>query len=74
MTSGTAPSERGALSAILSHPQQKMDSTWHLLSLPNPSWEYVIGGVEVTCLCLSYKGVWKSKYMNSGFYLREADL
>lgn len=59
MTLASAPCEVGILSTTPSHPHQKPDSTWQLVSLPNPRWDYVIGGVEVTCMCFSYKGIWK---------------
>lgn len=61
MASATAASEIEIFSSTLCHPHQRIDFTRQLLSLPNPSWEYVTGGVEVTCPCLSYKEVWKSK-------------
>lgn len=44
VTLASTPCEIGILLTTLSHSHQHstMDSTWQLISLPNPSWEYVL--------------------------------
>lgn len=42
--------------------------------LTNPNWKFLIGKVQGTSPCFSYREVWKSYKVNPGFYLKESDL